>query len=517
MSPSTINPKQMKNILPFLILIVVSLTSTQSIAQGAFFTIGLQGGGNCAYTISGTYSAMTDSTINGAFTAVVDPATGLYSVSIGVGVSSLFVTACAYPTDPNCGTETCTSSVINFNAGFVPSINIVIGSSTDSDNDGFTVDNGDCDDSNAGINPYAIDICGDSIDNNCNGLVDDSNCDGSLLIYGQVTNANAATEVFIIWSDSLTGTTGMDSILTAADGSFSYSIPGGIPMYYLFVQACIYNCSNEYICTYAYITPNQTLTLQLDYCVVLTDSDNDGYFNDVDCDDFNSTINPGSAEVCGDFTDNDCDGLFDEDCGSGCSPNIVLVTDSMYPGLPAYTVYILNLDPTGVAPFTYQWNLGDGTFSNEPYPTNTYPSTGSYTICLTVISADSCSSEMCITFSVDSMGNVSGGGFPMSPVFLNVIPSLDAVSVNEMKSGELATKVFPNPASSQIQVSWNPDITAHSIELSDVNGRVVLHRNLQTSQSNVMLNVEALSVGLYNVILRSNDGSVNTNRILISR
>ena len=39
----------------------------------------------------------------------------------------------------------------------------------DLDGDGFTTDQGDCDDHNAAIHPGAIDICGDSIDQDCSG------------------------------------------------------------------------------------------------------------------------------------------------------------------------------------------------------------------------------------------------------------------------------------------------------------------------------------------------------------
>lgn len=505
----------MKTLLRLFTLSILSLSFQVSNAQGFTFFVGLQGGGNCSYIISGTYSVMNDSTLNGSFTANADPSTGLYTVTLFTGVSSVFVTACATPTDPNCGTEACASQVLSMNTGALPFLNIVFGSSGDADNDGFTADNGDCDDNDASVNPYAMDICGDSIDNNCNGYVDDGNCEGSLMLYGQVINANASVEVFIMWSDSLSGTMGMDSLMTAIDGSFTYSIPAGIPMYYLYVQACIYNCTNDYTCAYTYMAPNQPISVLINYCDTPTDADNDGFLSDVDCDDFNSAVNPGAEEICGDFTDNDCDGSWDENCGFACSPNIVLVNDSMYPAIPAYTVYILNLDPTGMAPFTYLWNLGDGTVSNEPYPTNTYPATGTYTVCLTVTSADSCSSEACITFTVDSMGYVSGGGFPMSPVFLNVIPSLDALRVNEMGS-VMETKVFPNPASSEIQVSWNENIQANYLEVIDISGKPALQLNVQTSMNQVTLSVESLPAGIYQIALHGNNGVLNTTRLLIS-
>lgn len=49
----------------------------------------------------------------------------------------------------------------------------------DRDGDGYTVAQGDCDDLNYDVHPGAREICGDGIDNNCNGVIDE-NC-----AYGQ--------------------------------------------------------------------------------------------------------------------------------------------------------------------------------------------------------------------------------------------------------------------------------------------------------------------------------------------
>jgi hypothetical protein len=43
----------------------------------------------------------------------------------------------------------------------------------DSDGDGYTSGPKDCDDSNANIHPGAIEVCGDNVDNNCDGVVDE--------------------------------------------------------------------------------------------------------------------------------------------------------------------------------------------------------------------------------------------------------------------------------------------------------------------------------------------------------
>ena len=43
---------------------------------------------------------------------------------------------------------------------------------TDLDSDGFTEEDGDCDDNNAAINSNAVEIC-DGLDNNCDGEIDE--------------------------------------------------------------------------------------------------------------------------------------------------------------------------------------------------------------------------------------------------------------------------------------------------------------------------------------------------------
>lgn len=88
-------------------------------------------------------------------------------------------------------------------------------------------------------------------------------------------------------------------------------------------------------------------------CLICTDSDNDGYGTNCalgnDCNDSNSTINPGASDADCNGVDNDCDTLIDEgyvaaatNCGVGaCSSSGQLLcqsgtlVDTCTPGVPS--------------------------------------------------------------------------------------------------------------------------------------------------------------------------------------
>ncbi len=78
------------------------------------------------------------------------------------------VEVCSDAVDNNCNglTDTADSNAVNCQVNC-----------TDSDADGYSIEGGscgavDCDDNNPEINPGALEICGDSVDNNCNALID---------------------------------------------------------------------------------------------------------------------------------------------------------------------------------------------------------------------------------------------------------------------------------------------------------------------------------------------------------
>ncbi|PLX93588.1 MAG: hypothetical protein C0619_04260 [Desulfuromonas sp.] len=157
----------------------------------------------------------------------------------------------------------------------------------DDDADGYTENQGDCDDNDAALNPGAEDICGDGIDQDCDGAdlacpVDpndvDDDADGYTENQGDCDDTDAALNP---GAEDICGD-GIDQDCSGAD---------------------------------AVCTPTEP---------TCTDNDGDNYATEggecgpVDCNDDNPAINPASAERCEDGIDNNCDGLTDGQDEQAC-------------------------------------------------------------------------------------------------------------------------------------------------------------------------------------------------------
>ena len=156
----------------------------------------------------------------------------------------------------------------------------------------------DCKDSNADVNPGAYEDCGNSIDDDCDGLIDIADLECQVCTDSDLDGAPA---------QSATCMQGDDCDDT---NPFIYV---GAPE----------NCNNliDDDC-------DSLIDINDDECIICTDLDGDGYFLDSvscpgsdDCDDYNTDIHPGVVENCANFVDDDCDGLLDledEECSTAC-------------------------------------------------------------------------------------------------------------------------------------------------------------------------------------------------------
>ena len=172
----------------------------------------------------------------------------------------------------------------------------------DVDGDGYTPNQGDCDDDNPDINPGEIDLCGDGVDQDCSGQ--DAICDP-----GEIDNDGDGYTVSQGDCDDYDSTIHPNADELCGDG---------------IDQDCD--------------------TLDVACAAGDIDNDGDGFsVNLGDCNDSNSAIYPGATEICEDGVDNDC---FDGDrlCSNEikCVDIADLPLDTQFRSAPAMLMFVLD-------------------------------------------------------------------------------------------------------------------------------------------------------------------------------
>jgi hypothetical protein len=334
---------------------------------------------------------------------------------------------------------------------------------------------------------------------------------------GVINGANSSITVNITYTDSVTGASGTFAVYSDSTGYFSGQVIANSNLSnQLMVWACINNCQGLQVCDLAIWVPGTIMQFNLDYCFGNpTDNDGDGYDSSVDCNDNNQWVYPGAFEECNNGIDNDCDGMIDEDCTSlPCSGNIYLVTDSMMNGTTSpFVVWVVNVtDPAGSA--QYMWSTGDGGSMTGAFPTWQYAQTGTYTLCLYTYCANGGADTTCVTFTVDPNGGVFPGGTMMNGFTLNVVSSIPN-AVDELTSSAGMT-LFPNPAVNAAVLQWESNISENvNIEVYNVSGQKVQQYFYVAvaGKNQFEINVSELSNGMYQVVKRSENGSVATMKL----
>jgi len=210
----------------------------------------------------------------------------------------------------------------------------LVGICVDADGDGFT-DDVDCNDNDPLINPAAVEICGNLIDENCDGI------NYSIWYWDADDDGFAGSDsVFYSWScDTLIGFVldpvvfdcndaeatvyqGAPEICDDLDNDCNSFIDDGIGILWFYdgdLDGFGVGDSTYFICNppSPYWTTNAADCDDTDPLLTpVSDNDGDGFLGCVnDCDDFNPAVNPIATEVC-DSIDNDCDGLINEGVGA---------------------------------------------------------------------------------------------------------------------------------------------------------------------------------------------------------
>jgi len=168
----------------------------------------------------------------------------------------------------------------------------------------------DCDDADATVFPGAMEVCADTIDNDCDATTEDifdGDADGSLCdVDCDDADALVFPGFFEICNDGIDNDCDAATAdLGDADGDLS---PCDVDCDDTNPDA--YPGATEILCSGVEEDCDATVAPDID------DGDGDTFTCDLDCDDTNPATNPGALEIPCDGIDNDCDGEVDTDDGA---------------------------------------------------------------------------------------------------------------------------------------------------------------------------------------------------------
>jgi len=167
----------------------------------------------------------------------------------------------------------------------------------DIDGDGFSVDDGDCDDSNAEVHPSAVEVPGDGIDQDCDGsdgeALTDADGDGFFAEEDDCDDTNPDIHPDM---QELCATPGIDDDCDGLIDDEDDNIDD---------TSVFYSDLDED----SYGNPDSS-TAGCEPPESYVD-------NDTDCDDANSTVHPAANEICNNGIDDNCDGNADPCTWSG--------------------------------------------------------------------------------------------------------------------------------------------------------------------------------------------------------
>jgi hypothetical protein len=169
-----------------------------------------------------------------------------------------------------------------------------------------------------------------------------------------------------------------------------------------------------------------------------------------------------------------------------CAALYTIVPDTAIP----HHYYFIN-NATGYPPIDYLWSWGDGTFDSTAYPSHTYSTAGTYTICLSITDSLGCTSNYCDSSYLQKD--------PNTIISIDVIPpTITGITTNEPTD---KIKLYPNPANNEITIECEQ---LSMIEIFNIQGYLLKTIKINSYMMNI--DISGFANGMYFVKLVTEEG-----------
>lgn len=177
---------------------------------------------------------------------------------------------------------------------------------------------------------------------------------------------------------------------------------------------------------------------------------------------------------------------------NGLNVNLTLVQDSIDP-LTWYAYTYIN---NGTAPFSYQWNFGDGTGDTLPYPSHTFAVDSHYVITLTVTDVNGF-----IATTIDSTYRMMPLGLMK---YLEVVNNSLLTGTSEVQKIS-SISIYPNPSNGKFRVN-NPLFQIKNINVYNLLGEKISSFSVNSYQSEI--DITSQRQGIYFLHIQTVNGLV---------
>ena len=166
---------------------------------------------------------------------------------------------------------------------------------------------------------------------------------------------------------------------------------------------------------------------------------------------------------------------------------------------------------------SYFWSFGDGTSSNDAFPTHVYEMLGGFAICLTVTNAEGCEDTQCDSLIVTPSGDViTGSGMMLQGFTLNIM-SEASLSVQEKTPAFYELAVYPNPAGSNYDLTLNASFAGPiNVAIYNMCGALMSAEkfNGTRGQNRLRMDASQLNAGMYVVRCTDSSGTSQTTTLM---